>query len=625
MGQAYVGSSVALSADGNTAILGAVGDNANIGAAWVFTRSSGIWAQQGNKLVGSGNVGLSAQGSSVAISADGKTIMVGGSTDNKAQGWVGAVWVYVLNSGSWSQQGSKLVGAGYTGGGMQGQSVALSADGNTAVEGGWADNADQGGIWVFTRNGNTWAQQGSELIGTGNTGAAAQGFSVAISADGNMVAEGGQQDNNQHGAVWVFTRSGNAWTQQGSKFVGAGGVETPAQGTSVALSANGTTMLEGGASDNFNIGATWVFTLPNDASLTALTVSGGTLSPVFASATNNYNVSVTNTTTSVTVTPTISAAGATVKINGVAATSGSASAPINLNTGANNISVAVTAPDGTTTNTYVLTVIRAAVAAPNIAYAGPQTYPAAVKIANAGAKSNSGGVPVPAIAFSQTATFEKGSLSPVGVVVDASGNVFTTSGRYIWKIAPGGQPTVFAGSGADGHANGQGTAASFGDPTGLAIDAEGNLYTADAENNMIRKITPQGLVSTLAGNGNANLVDGADSVASFSTPTGVAVGSDGSVYVGDAGNKAIRKITSAGVSTIAVSSATDASYMFSTGLGITVDGANNIYIVDPAYYVIRKLTQTGAMNIIAGISGKQGYVDGPAASAQFDELQRLDH
>ena len=106
----------------------------------------------------------------------------------------------------------------------QGCSVALSADGNTAIVGGPNDNSGIGAAWVFTRSGGVWTQQGIKLVGTGAIGAAGQGNSVALSADGNTAIVGGPGDNSDTGAAWVFTRSGGVWTQQGSKLVGTGAV-----------------------------------------------------------------------------------------------------------------------------------------------------------------------------------------------------------------------------------------------------------------------------------------------------------------------------------------------------------------------------------------------------------------
>ncbi|HEY9166147.1 MAG TPA: T9SS type A sorting domain-containing protein [Candidatus Kryptonia bacterium] len=257
VGSAYQGQSVSLSADGNTAIVCGYYDNSGAGAAWVYTRSGGGWSQQGSKLVGTGAVGSAFQGYSVALSADGNTAIVGGCYDSS---FAGAVWVFTRSGSTWTQQGNKLVGTGAVGNAFQGYSVALSADGNTALAGGYWDNSDAGAAWVFTRSGSTWTQQGSKLVGTGAVGNALQGYSVALSADGNTAIVGGYWDNSNAGASWVFTRSGSTWTQQGSKLVGAGAVGKSDQGYSVALSADGNTAVIGGPYDNSNTGAAWVFT-----------------------------------------------------------------------------------------------------------------------------------------------------------------------------------------------------------------------------------------------------------------------------------------------------------------------------------------------------------------------------
>jgi hypothetical protein len=138
---------VAISADGTTAILGGPGDNSYAGAVWMFTRSGGVWSQQGSKLVGTDAVGAADQGNSVAISVDGNTAIVGGWNDNSA---AGAAWVFRRSGGVWSQQGSKLVGADAVGGATQGYSVTISGDGNTAIVGGSGDNSAAGAAWVFT-------------------------------------------------------------------------------------------------------------------------------------------------------------------------------------------------------------------------------------------------------------------------------------------------------------------------------------------------------------------------------------------------------------------------------------------------------------------------------------------
>jgi hypothetical protein len=251
------GRAVALSADGNTAIVGGPFDNSQAGAAWVFTRSGGVWTQQGTKLVGTGAVGSAHQGTSVALSADGNTAIVGGYTDN---GSLGAAWVFTRSGGAWTQE-AKLVGTGAVGTPQQGTSVALSADGNTAILGGPFDGSQGGAAWVFTRSGGVWTQQGNKLVGTGAAvGGAAQGTSVALSGDGNTAIVGGFADNGSVGAAWMFTRSGGVWAQQGNKLVGTGAVASSQQGTSVALSGGGNTAIVGGNLDSGGIGAAWVFT-----------------------------------------------------------------------------------------------------------------------------------------------------------------------------------------------------------------------------------------------------------------------------------------------------------------------------------------------------------------------------
>jgi FG-GAP repeat len=264
-GPGRFGYAVALSGDGNTALIGGRHDNGNTGAAWVFTRSGSTWTQQGEKLTGTGHVGEGQLGhisegefgESVALTADGNTALIGGPRDN---GDTGAAWVFTRSGSTWSQQGKKLTGTGETGEGRFGESVALSADGATALIGGWRDNGNTGAAWVFTRSGSTWTQQGGKLTGTGEIGNAWFGFTVALSEHGDTALIGGPEDNDHTGAAWVFTRSGSTWTQQGGKLTGAGEIGEGRFGTSVALSADGNTALIGAGLDDDWIGAAWVFT-----------------------------------------------------------------------------------------------------------------------------------------------------------------------------------------------------------------------------------------------------------------------------------------------------------------------------------------------------------------------------
>ena len=271
VGRAYQGQSVSLSSDGSTLAVGGHGDNDGAGATWIFNRNTttGKWSQQGTKLVGTGAVGSAYQGQSVSLSLDGNRLAVGGRGDNDG---AGATWIFNRNTatGSWTQ-GSKLVGIGAIGTSWQGTSVSLSSDGNTLAVGGYADNNYAGATWIFTRDDSgTWTQQGSKLVGTGAVGSAFQGQSVALSSDGNTLAVGGYSDNIYAGATWIFTRdtTSGSWTQQGAKLVGTGAVGSAAQGSSVSLSSDGNTLAVGGPNDNSPAGATWIFTRDDSGSWT---------------------------------------------------------------------------------------------------------------------------------------------------------------------------------------------------------------------------------------------------------------------------------------------------------------------------------------------------------------------
>jgi hypothetical protein len=144
--------------------------------------------QQGSKLVGTLAVGAAQQGNSIALSADGNTAVVAGFADDS---YTGAAWVFIRKNGVWAQQGHKLVANEAIGAGLQGYCAALSADGNTAIVGAPHDNADIGAARVYTRSGGAWAQQGSKLVGAGAVGATEQGWSAALSADGNTAIVGG--------------------------------------------------------------------------------------------------------------------------------------------------------------------------------------------------------------------------------------------------------------------------------------------------------------------------------------------------------------------------------------------------------------------------------------------------
>jgi hypothetical protein len=254
------GRSVAVSADGNTAVVGASKTSGGAGAAWVFTRVDGVWSPSGVQLVPTDESGAAQFGRRVAVSGDGSTILVGGARDEGRQG---AAWVFVRSGDAWVQQGPKLsVEEPHA---QFGHSVALSDDGDTALIGASSALGGRGAAWVFTRSGESWSVA-QQLTGEEEAGSGRFGYSVALSGDGDTALVGGINDENGEGAAWAFSRAGETWSQQGAKIVGAGELGDAHFGYGVALSSDGDTALIGGPDDGTEEqGAGWVFTRTGEA------------------------------------------------------------------------------------------------------------------------------------------------------------------------------------------------------------------------------------------------------------------------------------------------------------------------------------------------------------------------
>ena len=248
----FFGRGVALSADGKTALVGDPGSKGRTGSAWVFVRSGSSWTLQ-QQLGGAEESGPGAFGRAVALSADGSTALVGGFRDGAG---AGAMWAFERSGSTWTPDGGKLTATGETGAGEFGQSLAISADGRTAAVGAGNDSEGIGALFVFARGGSGWAQ-GAKLIGSGESGAAHLGDSVSLSADGTTALAGGPRDEGQLGAAWVFSNTGSGWAQH--KIIGGGESGAGHLGFSTALSGDGSTVLVGGVADNVNAGAAWVF------------------------------------------------------------------------------------------------------------------------------------------------------------------------------------------------------------------------------------------------------------------------------------------------------------------------------------------------------------------------------
>lgn len=217
-------------------------------------------------------------------------------------------------------------------------------------------------------------------------------------------------------------------------------------------------------------------------------------------------------------------------------------------------------------------------------------------------------------------------FNPAGITVGANGYIYVAdyAGHRIRRVSSMGVVSTIAGNGQIAFANGIGTSATFSNPRGLALDSNGNLYVADDSNHRIRKITPDGVVTTFAGNDTAGTQDGQGTSATFKAPNHVVFDSNGNLYVSDHGAHNIRKITPGGlVSTFAGSGsegstdATGTNASFSILHGIVFDTANNLYVADYGNNKVRKITPAGVVSTLAG-NGSSGSMDGSASQATFN-------
>ena len=278
--------------------------------------------------------------------------------------------------------------------------------------------------------------------------------------------------------------------------------------------------------------------------------------------------------------------------------------------------------------------------APNISYNSLQKFTVGMPI-NPLIPMNSGSA-IPATIYGHVSTIAGGGFNgesgskngisfsarfyyPYSSVVDTRGNIYVTDqgNSIIRKITPSGVVSTLAGSGTAGYADGIGVAASFSNPKGLAIDSVGNIYVADAVNNRIRKVTSKGVVTTIAGNGNTGFIDGFGTQASFYNPSAIAIDALGNLYVADEKNHAIRKISAFGeVNTLAGNGSagaingTGAEASFSYPSGIALDVSGNVYVADFSNQKIRKITPEGLVSTVAG-TGSIGRLNGPEKVASF--------
>lgn len=244
------------------------------------------------------------------------------------------------------------------------------------------------------------------------------------------------------------------------------------------------------------------------------------------------------------------------------------------------------------------------------------------KITPSGIVSTYAGTGSPGVknGFRLEATFNQ----PYGLALDNDGNLYVgdVANHCIRRISVDGQVTTLAG-GRKGFADREGAMAMFNHPYGVAVDSKSNVYVADAYNNRIRKVTPDGMASTVAGNGNDGFVDGEAKGAEFYVPIDIAIDAKGNILVGDEGNSSIRKISRDGkVSTLAG----NGKFSFADGVGkdaifnapgaIALDSTGNLYVADYLNNCIRRVSPSGEVRKIAGDLAK-GFADGEPEEARF--------
>jgi len=216
----------------------------------------------------------------------------------------------------------------------------------------------------------------------------------------------------------------------------------------------------------------------------------------------------------------------------------------------------------------------------------------------------------------------------IGIAIDSSGQLFAADAGWptIRIITPAADVSTFAGSAASGSADGNGTAAEFLTPVAVAVDATSNVYVADFQGCVVRKISPTRDVITLAGtSGTCGFADGSGGAALLNHPFGIAVNAAGDIFLADTANNRIRRITPAGVTTtfagsgVAGSTDGDADVAsFNAPAGLAFDARGNLYVADVSNNVIRKITPAGKVSTVAGSAGMQGATNGVGAAATFN-------
>ena len=257
------GYSVSISGDGNTAIAGALFEEYG-GSAYIFTRSGTTWTQQA-KIQASDRQASDFFGSSVSMSSNGNTAIVGAMFEDTGGSSAGAAYIFTRSGTTWTQQ-VKIQASDKQASDNFGVSVAISDDGNTAIVGAYTEDTggtNAGAAYIFTRSGTTWTQQ-AKIQASDKQASDFFGHSVAISSNGNTALVGAYNDHtgsDRTGSAYIFTRSGTTWTQQ-ARIQASDKQASDNFGWSVAISDDGNTTIAGAYNEDTggtDTGAAYIF------------------------------------------------------------------------------------------------------------------------------------------------------------------------------------------------------------------------------------------------------------------------------------------------------------------------------------------------------------------------------